>query len=368
MAFKYVIGKLHLWLGFTSGLLVFIIALTGCIYAFQEEISNLTQPYRFVAAQPKPFLPPSRIKTIAEKELPGKTVHAIQYQGAQRAAKAIFYSNTDDYYYFVYVDPYTGRVLKVKNENRDFFRFIINGHFYLWLPPAVGQPIVAWATLVFFIMIITGLILWWPKSKSARKQRFTIKSNTRWRRKNYDLHNVLGFYAFCIAVIFAVTGLVWGFEWFRDSYYALSTGGKKFPEYKEPVSVKKQMQDSLPGIDRVWLLMKKEYPAYAGIEVHVPEDSVTCIAANANPDPDTYWQTDYRYFDQYSLKELSVNHLWGRFGNNSGGDKLMKMNYDLHVGSILGLPGKILAFSASLIIASLPITGFLIWWGRRNKK
>ncbi|MBZ4044583.1 PepSY domain-containing protein [Flavobacterium hibisci] len=44
------------------------------------------------------------------------------------------------------------------------------------------------------------------------------------------------------------------------------------------------------------------------------------------------------------------------------------MNYDLHVGSILGFPGKVLAFIASLVSASLLVTGFLIWWGRKNKK
>jgi uncharacterized iron-regulated membrane protein len=44
------------------------------------------------------------------------------------------------------------------------------------------------------------------------------------------------------------------------------------------------------------------------------------------------------------------------------------MNYDIHVGAVLGLPGKIIAFCASLIAASLPITGFYIWWGRRKKK
>jgi uncharacterized iron-regulated membrane protein len=44
------------------------------------------------------------------------------------------------------------------------------------------------------------------------------------------------------------------------------------------------------------------------------------------------------------------------------------MNYDIHTGAIIGLPGKILAFFASLIAASLPVTGFMIWLGRRNKK
>ena len=80
----------------------------------------------------------------------------------------------------------------------------------------------ATATLVFLVMLISGLILWWPKNKKATKQRFSIKWNARWRRKNYDLHNVLGFYATWIAIILAVTGLVWGFEWFAQGYYRLA--------------------------------------------------------------------------------------------------------------------------------------------------
>jgi uncharacterized iron-regulated membrane protein len=43
------------------------------------------------------------------------------------------------------------------------------------------------------------------------------------------------------------------------------------------------------------------------------------------------------------------------------------MNYDIHVGAIGGLTGKIIAFIASLVCASLPVTGFLIWWGKRRK-
>jgi len=44
------------------------------------------------------------------------------------------------------------------------------------------------------------------------------------------------------------------------------------------------------------------------------------------------------------------------------------MNYDIHVGAIAGLTGKVIAFIASLVCASLPVTGFLIWWGKKYKK
>ncbi len=71
-----------------------------------------------------------------------------------KAAVLAFYHEDPAYYYLIYVNPYSGEVLKVKNMDNDFFRIVVNGHFYLWLPPAIGQPIVASATLVFLMMMI----------------------------------------------------------------------------------------------------------------------------------------------------------------------------------------------------------------------
>ena len=369
MTLKKVIGKLHLWLGFSSGLVVFIIALTGCLYAFKTEIENVTQPYRFVESRKEESLTPSRLKTIAEGQLPGKKIHAVLYEDNGRAAQVIFYNAEPDYYYYyIFINPYTGQVLKVKNMDEDVFQFILDGHFYLWLPHHIGQPVAATATLIFVIMMLTGLILWWPKNKASSKQRFTIRWNARWRRKNFDLHSVVGFYVTWIAIILAVTGLVWGFQWFARTWYAV-TGGKKSMEYYEPMSdTTKVAADNKPSIDKVYEKMLTEYPKATAIEVHIPTDDKTSIAANANPDPETYWKRDFRYFDQNTLEELSVDHIYGRFDNTSSADKLFRMNYDIHVGAILGLSGKILVFFASLFCASLPVTGFCLWWGRRHKR
>ena len=69
-------------------------------------------------------------------------------------------------------------------------------------------------------------------------------------------------------------------------------------------------------------------------------------------------------YDQYTGKLLQKK----TFSDKNNGEKLRSLNYAIHSGAILGLPGKILAFFASLICASLPVTGFYIWWGRKYKK
>ena len=214
--------------------------------------------------------------------------------------------------------------------------------------------------------MVSGLYLWYPRNKNATKQRFKFKwkKGTKWKRKNYDLHSITGFYVLLIALVFAITGLVWGFQWFAYSYYTV-IGGEKSLVYEDPISNKNTISIKNP-LDKTWFLMQKEYPNAKSIEVHPPESDSTSIAANANPDEGTYWKIDYRYFDQYTLEEKKVEHIFGRYKDAKTSDKLMRMNYDVHTGAVFGLAGKIFAFLISFLIASLPISGFYIWWGRNR--
>lgn len=366
MNFKKLVGKIHLWLGLSSGLIVVFLGITGCILAFEVEIRSWTQPYQYTAQENRPYLPPSVLREAASPHMmSGKTL-AITYPGEGRSAVAAYYDKEN--YELVYLNPYTGEVLKHKDMTRDFFRVVLNGHFYLWLPAHIGQPIVASATLIFLVMMISGLILWWPRNKAARKQRFSIKWTARWRRKNYDLHNVLGFYMTWVAIFIAITGLVWGFEWFARSVYWVSSGGKKMEAHAHPHSDTTQKLAQANMADYLWAQHKPQVEGNESLGVYfanLPDDAIEIVI---NHRPGTYYNSDYYHFDQYTGQLLEAPGSYdGAFKDAAVADKIKRMNYDIHVGAILGLPGKILAFFASLIAASLPITGFCIWWGRRKK-
>lgn len=369
--FKYWVGRIHLWLGLISGLFVCFLGITGCILAFEREIENVTQPYRNLEVQNKPLLPPTALKKIADRALPNKHAHSITYQPG-KSAQVVYYNFDPEYYYIVFVNQYTGEVIKVKNMNDDFFRIVIMGHYYLWLPPEIGQPVLTTATLMFVVLLFSGLILWWPKNKAASKQRFTIKWNAKWRRVNYDFHNVLGFYITWIIIFIALSGMVMGFQWFAKSVYFVSSGGKTLNQFEETYSDttrNAKLQLNASAADQLWKSYLDADPKFNGsLDVHVPENEKASIEIAKNPDPDTYWKADYSYFDQHTLKEIEVKHVFGKLKNATVADKIMRMNYDIHVGSIAGLPGKIIAFFASLIAASMPITGVLIWIGRNKKK
>lgn len=362
-------GTIHRWLGLTSGLVVFIVAITGCLYAFQSEIKALFEDYKRVDRQDLPFLEPSVFKEIADSIFPNHEVHSVNYGGHTDAVELSFYEAEPKlFYYSVYCNPYTGEVVQINNNTQGFFYQVLQGHYNLWLPKWLGQPIVAISTLIFFLMVITGLILWWPRNKNARKQRFRFKwkSSTSKKRKNYDLHTILGFYSIGFALLFSWTGLVWGFSWFAYGSYKL-IGGNKSLIYEEPISISDDRLDLIEPVDYLWENVTKQNPS-ASIDVHFPESDSSSIHFSVNHNEGTYYSIDYLYFDQNSLEEIEVNHLWGKYKNADASDRWLRMNYDVHIGSIGGIPGKVIAFLASLIIASMPVTGFYIWFWRKKKK
>ena len=365
MTFKKTIGKIHLWLGLISGLVVFIVSITGCIYAFQHELQDLTQPYRFVKDVKGISLPPSEIKHIGEKAYHNKKANRLYMLSSERSAMVMFYG--ENYYQVVFIDQYTGEILKNKDMQSDFFTIVLAIHMRLLLPGKAGELVVPICTLLFVIMLISGIVLWWPKNKAALKQRFSIKWRAQWRRKNYDFHNVFGFYASWAALLIALTGLIWGFKWFQDVVYWTASGGKPTPGYPVVNSDTLSQQMTLKPLDMLFNQLQDEYSHDIALIAMLPATETGGYAIMINEHIDSFWKSEYRFFDQYTLKEYPSNGRYGKYTEATAADKILKLNYDIHTGGIFGFFGKCLAFLASLIAASLPVTGFIIWWGRKKK-
>lgn len=369
---KYYIGKLHLWFGFTTGLLVFIVAVTGCIYCFKDEITSLYDDYKYVEVQEKSVIPPSQVRDIAHSVIPDRTIHGIAYGDKNDAIEVVFYEPDPEFYHTLYLNPYSGEFIHRENVRAGFFAFILDGHMNLWMGE-FGRNIVAYSTLIFLFILISGLILWFPrKRKNAGKRfKFQWKDRTKWKRKNYDLHNILGFYASAIALVIAITGLVMALNWFQDGVYTLTGGDKEYAGFDYPQNIS-QPDDELVSeeeepIDIVWSRLMQEYPDAYEVEIHIPPVDGYTIYAHMRFSGGTYWDADYRYFDSRTLEEVKPNSPYGTLDEASVADLVRLMNYDIHVGAIGGIAGKIIVFFSSLIVGSLPVTGFMIWWGRRGK-
>lgn len=370
--FRKLIGTLHLWLGLASGLVVFIVSVTGCLYVFESEIQSLYNgSYTRVEAQNGPLLPVSELARrgrqalTKELKMPTQVDYATVsiYTDPTKAAYYYVYDKKQALQHYVHLNPYTGAVLRVRDMHNDPFTIIIDLHTRLLLPREIGHKVVGVSVLIFVISLLTGLVLWWPKNKAALKQRFSVKWSARWRRVNYDSHNVFGFYSLLPALLIAVTGLFWSFDWVGQGLYFLLTGSTDVPAHTEPVS-KWQPRSTGNALDQSVAQALAQYPRVAYYSVSLPVADTSSLVVSVYPNEATYYDAATLFFNQYTGQLLKTD----RLETQNLGQKARSMNYDIHIGKILGLPGQLLAFFASLVSTSLPVTGFMIWWGRRKKK
>lgn len=361
--FSKINAWLHLWLGIASGIIVVIMAITGCILVFEQEIKSLTSPYLNVEVQSREkLLPPSQIYTAVQKALPNKEIHGVWYNGLGKSVKVDIESDS-----LIYVNPYNGKITGMV-DHEDFFHIIDEGHRHLWLDEEIGSQITAWATVIFFFLLISGLILWFPKkwNKTTFNSSFKIKWKAKFKRVNYDIHNVLGFYSIVLAALIAFTGLIMSFHWFRESTYWISGGWADEKEKKEQVIQKGTTSipkmDMLASADFIWKKVRTEIAQKnkEAVIIHFPD----------KPNEDFYACTDMHngvwrdlYFDSQTLELLPKSQQY--VSDEQFSKWLMRSNFSLHVGAIGGLSTKIIYFVASLICASLPITGFIIWYNRK---
>ncbi|HEY0274034.1 MAG TPA: PepSY-associated TM helix domain-containing protein, partial [Chitinophaga sp.] len=359
------------------GIVVLILCVTGCLFVFSEEIANVVYKSERFVTPGAGTLPLSTLQQTAQAALgkdqpinyfttsrePGRTWEFTAYSMND---SAITYAGSVNYYRTAYVNPYTGRVTGVSNDKWEFFHVVKYIHWSLLLNTPYGQPIVGWSTVIFVVLLITGLIMWWPKkwNRKTRDDSFTIRWKARFKRLNYDLHNVLGFYSLLVALVLGLTGMVFAFRWFMAVVYVLASGTTT-PPTPAP-ALKSQVVTTAPavaGLDLAYQQALQLIPDARRFGVSPAEGKDGVITIGGYRGKETFYNYDDLTFDQYSGKLLYRSN----YAQRNRGEKLVSMNYDIHVGAIAGLPGKIIAFMACLVCTSLPVTGFIIWWGKRKK-
>ena len=382
--FKKIVSKLHLWLGLTVGFFVLIISITGALYVFKDEFQNVIRkdyihhneqnisqkkilPLRIleqkVAAQTNEKYP------IHWAEIPLDKTKSYKFYYYERNPNTWNYFDEFVIYKTAYVNPFTGKVLALEDEKNGFFNIVKFIHWSFLLKSDWGTYIVGIPVLIFLIMLISGIILWWPKNKKARKQRFWFqwKNIKSWRRKNYDLHSILGFYSSIFALILTLTGLFYAFFFVQAALYVLFSGGETvYPDFSH---IKTKAPIEMRNAGTLDKMAQKVEELYPDASVYSLDFGHEHLDDHEHPNYEVYVkQLDYSYHINHQIifDENSGEVLMNRpHQKKNFGEKFVAANYDIHVGAIFGIWGKILAFIVSLICASLPITGFLVWKGRK---
>lgn len=379
---KKLFHKIHLWLSIPIGLIIVVVCLTGAILVFEDEINEWTNPTLYfsenVHADP---LPLGEFVAKANKQLDGKTVTSVQIPAASNRNYSVSFEGGGRT--SAYFDPYTGELQGFSQRAKGFTGFMFRLH--RWLldgSRTVGKAIVGYSTLLFVVILITGFILWWPKSKKQLKSRLQVKTKNGKRRFWFDMHTSVGFYVGLGLILLSLTGLHYSFDWYRNGLYKVlgvettigerntaSQPGKQANGRGEQKQVGTNNQGEkgeeqtqtihVEQWEQVLAALKLQNPKNKAITLSDGSATVTHLVKFGNP----------RASDRYTFHVLSGEITdTVLYKDQPRATKVRGWIYALHVGSWGGLLSKILTCIVSLAGASLALTGYYVYFAKRKKK
>ena len=212
--------------------------------------------------------------------------------------------------------------------------------------------------------------MWWPKSKKLMKNGLKINFRIKGFKMIHQLHNVLGFYSLSALVFLSLTGLYFSFHWVRSGLI-VALGGepleqrshKKKEQNKPPtadfIAEQAKLKQSAPNIECHLAMVNDVLPYVGKTSVYLPRDAGSGIRVRR-------YRTDNwlnaRLPDAVTFSVSGEIVKVERFNDLPLHRQFRAISRPLHTGELFGTIGCIVYALIALIGASLPLTGFLLWW------
>ena len=398
---KKIFRKIHWWLSVPFGLIITLVCFSGAMLVIENEANEwFRRDLYYVETVKGSPLPMDKLLEKVATTLPD-SVAVTGVSISSDPGRAYQVSLSKPRRASLYVDQYTGEV-KGKSERSGFFMFMFRMH--RWLLDSMnpgnegiiwGKMIVGVSTLLLVFVLISGIVIWWPRTRKALKNSLKITATKGWRRFWYDLHVAGGMYALIFLLAMALTGLTWSFPWYRTAFY------KVFGVEVQQRAAQGHEQKSDAQKRNTKLAAHREKKG-EGNEVRKgersgrPENNHSDMYSVTSPF--VYWQEIYDKlrrqnpeYKQISISSGTASVSFNRFGNQRTSDrysfntdngeftetslyqhqdksgKIRGWIYSVHVGNWGGMFTRILTFIAALLGSALPLTGYYLWIKRLIK-
>lgn len=379
---------LHRWFGLGVALFLFQAGLTGALIAWDHELDALLNPELYESEHPAgaEVLPPLRLAELVEQADPRLQVtylplavepgHAVMMSVWPRQDPA-----TGEPYELGFdqlaVNPVTGQVQgqrewgKLSLSRQQVMPFLYKLHYNLHLPEVSGIDLGVWfmglVALVWLADTFIALCISFPSRRAWRKS-FAFRFNKGGYRLNFDLHRSGGVWTWLLLLPLAITAVSMNLErevvrpvvsWFSplaESPFASRTPNNQNipPEVtRERVMALAASSGRELGIEAPpgGLFYSPPYEVY-GVGFHAP----------GNGHGDGGLGNAWLYYDGRSGAPAGAVIP----GRGSAGDVFMQLQFPLHSGRILGVPGRVLITALGLVVAMLSATGVVIWAKKRR--
>jgi uncharacterized iron-regulated membrane protein len=375
------VWRWHFYAGLFVLPFLIILATTGALYLFRDEIDEIVHAdLKRVAVPESPArVAPSAMIAASVATYPGAAVKFTDPAGPGATAE-ITVSTQQHGKRAVYVNPYTGEVLGSLADRGTVMwtiRYLHSLKYFGSFARSFIEIAAGWSIL----LVGTGIYLWWPRGRGGGvvTVRGKPKHRTFWR----DVHAVTGIFVGFFIVFLAITGMpwsgIWGAkvnEWANGSnfgypagvYVAVPMSDEHLDHVaKTPWSLEQaRLPQSSPaqgisapiGLDKAVEIFDS-LGLHRGYAVGIPSTPSGVYTASVYPDDVSRQRVVH--LDQYSGKPL-LDISYADYGPIA---KAMEWGINVHMGQEFGLANQLALLFACLAIVALAVAAAVMWWKRR---
>ncbi|PVY41181.1 PepSY-associated TM helix domain-containing protein [Pontibacter virosus] len=357
--------QLHLWVGLTAGAVLAFMGLTGSLYVFQPELTVALYPEHYKSSEPEAAPVDVRLVVKNAEEQFGGQVTSIFFPVRELENYIVKVKGSKKFHFF---DAATGDYVGQLEKRRGVMDTVLDLHRHLTVGDTGALITGTSALLLAFVLLSTGLYLWFPRKRRQLKERLRLKPNASFKRRNFDLHNVFGFYFSIPLFLAAITGAYFGFQEQTQNIVDKLTLAKEPTPYVKLLQSSYQARTAPLSVYQALDRMDALYPGYVRRTLVMAPDSVATLNLTYLASSDLEAGPQNRpmvYLDQYSGATV-----YDYNPNTAPIGRQLTRNWfvPIHFGEIGGWVTRVLWFCLGLAPAMLWVTGIVMWRGKSKKK
>ncbi len=377
------VWRWHFYAGLFCIPFVIWLACTGSIFLFHPQIQRWIDRRYDDLTITHAASANSQVQA-ALAAVPGSMLHFYQLPEDPHSPAQVVVGKGDKEYR-IYVQPQTLAVLKVDDEDKRLMNVIFRMHGELMIGNT-GSYIVELAASWAAIMIVTGLILWWPRDAKGLGgvlyPRLRAGGRTFWR----DIHSVTGIYISFLVLFQIFTGLPWAKSWggylktIRHAANGVAVQQDWTTSSSEQKAAGMAMNDGMDmGSEHAHMhhtvTMKVGPDAYAALDKMVatvaPLDLAYPVEIAPPTRPGGNWTAKSDARDRPLRVNLSLDARSGalvsrqNFSARPWLDRVIGTAIAIHEGQHFGLFNQLLGLFMAIGLVTLSMSGVIMWWRRR---
>ncbi|CAG9166694.1 PepSY domain-containing protein [Cupriavidus respiraculi] len=352
--------RVHRWVALGIGWILVLSGLTGAVLVAAKPLDRWFHPELFIAPAAhaaRAAVPLDGIVRTLRSEFGPKASFTLR--PPRQADDTLWVLVRGPWDGTVYLDPATGAETGRRGETEGFANALFKLHSSLWLRDT-GKAILAWAALAYLLLLVTGLVLWWPR-RWPPSLRIELRKGTM--RALFDLHRIGGAVAGLLIAVSVATGAYMAWRPLTGVVTAIAgavpvaapaipkdNGGSHGSHASPPLDVLiANAQAALPGMPIGYIQIPAQPHRPVRIRFRLPDD----------PHPNGLTSV---WLHPRSGEVLAV-HRWNEL---DPGARAVAVVYPLHTGTLGGVLLEVSIAVGGLLLAAIGGTGVWLWWRRRQ--